>query len=94
MTHPAYPTAATLRRERRINQRATEIAAINEHVARILIRARDEMLKLPDVESMIVGYDFGDVVNMLGDMMPDLSNVGRARLLAVVGENDEPETED
>ena len=89
MEHPAYPSAATLAREKRAFQAASEIIVWNEKLAAILIRAVAEIIALPTIHCMTAGLDFIDIAAAISDMHPDISTDARLKLIERMAEEDQ-----
>jgi hypothetical protein len=79
--HPAYPSRADLRVEKRIDMLVHEVEQINRQVAAILETARAALVKLDlTVPSMAYGYDLKHIDDMLADLTPVFSDERRREL--------------
>ena len=79
--HPAYPSPADLRVEKRADVLVHEVEQINRQVAAILETARAALVKLDlTVPSMAYGYDLKHIDDMLADLTPVFSDERRREL--------------
>ena len=80
--HPAYPSPADLRVEKRVDMLVHAVEQINRQVAAILETARAALRQLDlTVPSMAYGYDLKDMDDLLADITPVFSDERRRELV-------------